>query len=62
MMQDIQLRDEATRGSTAKLHKKTIELQSHISYRLSYSLKVASQILIYVFCSRFSIIFFITGI
>ncbi|KAJ8443644.1 hypothetical protein Cgig2_019626 [Carnegiea gigantea] len=37
---DIKLRDEANRGSGSKVHKRTVELQSHISYRLRYSLRV----------------------
>ncbi|XP_022740518.1 protein MICRORCHIDIA 1-like isoform X5 [Durio zibethinus] len=36
--EDIRLRDEALHGAT-KLHKKTVELQSHISYRIRYSLR-----------------------
>ncbi|WRX08311.1 Morc [Theobroma cacao] len=36
--EDIRLRDEALRGAT-KLHKKIAELQSHISYRILYSLR-----------------------
>ncbi|XVE82540.1 hypothetical protein DITRI_Ditri16bG0013400 [Diplodiscus trichospermus] len=36
--EDIQLRDEALREAT-KLRKKMVELQSHISYRIRYSLR-----------------------
>ncbi|XP_022740517.1 protein MICRORCHIDIA 2-like isoform X4 [Durio zibethinus] len=44
MLQDIRLRDEALHGAT-KLHKKTVELQSHISYRIRYSLRAYASIL-----------------
>lgn len=43
--EDIKLRDEANRGSVKKVHKRTIELQSHISYRLRYSLRAYASIL-----------------
>ncbi|XP_022740514.1 protein MICRORCHIDIA 2-like isoform X1 [Durio zibethinus] len=42
--EDIRLRDEALHGAT-KLHKKTVELQSHISYRIRYSLRAYASIL-----------------
>ncbi|KAJ8451964.1 hypothetical protein Cgig2_007447 [Carnegiea gigantea] len=42
---DIKLRDEANRGSGTKVYKKTLELQSHISYRLRYSLRAYASIL-----------------
>ncbi|XVF59714.1 hypothetical protein PTKIN_Ptkin07bG0298100 [Pterospermum kingtungense] len=42
--EDIRLRDEALRGAT-KLHKKTVELQSHISYRIRYSLRAYASML-----------------
>lgn len=38
--QDIRLRDEANLGNSTKLHRKAIELQSHISYCIRYSLRV----------------------
>lgn len=34
------LRDEASHGAEKKLNKKTVQLQSHISYRIRYSLRV----------------------
>ncbi|GAV72195.1 HATPase_c_3 domain-containing protein [Cephalotus follicularis] len=43
--EDIRLRDEANRGGTTKLQKKTAELQSHISYSLRYSLRAYASIL-----------------
>uniref|UniRef100_A0A7C9AK86 Adenosinetriphosphatase n=1 Tax=Opuntia streptacantha TaxID=393608 RepID=A0A7C9AK86_OPUST len=43
--EDIKLRDEANRGSGTRVHKKTVELQSHISYRLRYSLRAYASIL-----------------
>lgn len=43
--EDIKLRDEANRGSGTKVYKKTLELQSHISYRLRYSLRAYASIL-----------------
>lgn len=41
--EDIRLRDEANRSS--KLNKRTMELQSHISYRIRYSLRAYTSIL-----------------
>jgi len=38
--QDIMLRDEAKHGNGKKLDKKTVQLQSHIFYRIRYSLRV----------------------
>ncbi|KAA8547441.1 hypothetical protein F0562_003694 [Nyssa sinensis] len=43
--EDIRLRDEANRGSLARVHKKVLELQSHISYRIRYSLRAYASIL-----------------
>ncbi|XVF17969.1 hypothetical protein REPUB_Repub10bG0171000 [Reevesia pubescens] len=42
--EDIRLRDEAVHGAT-KLHKKAVELQSHISYRIRYSLRAYASML-----------------
>ncbi|KAJ6682165.1 PROTEIN MICRORCHIDIA 1-RELATED [Salix koriyanagi] len=42
--EDIRLRDEANHGQT-KLHKKTAELRSHISYCIRYSLRAYASIL-----------------
>lgn len=46
-MKDIRLRDEANRGGQTKLQKKIVELQSHISYRIRYSLRVSFQKFVY---------------
>ncbi|KAG5530274.1 hypothetical protein RHGRI_030593 [Rhododendron griersonianum] len=43
--EDIMLRDEANRGSLSKTHKKVLELQSHISHRIRYSLRAYVSIL-----------------
>ncbi|KAK8327681.1 hypothetical protein V6Z12_A11G199000 [Gossypium hirsutum] len=43
--EDIRLRDEALREATTKVLKKTVELQSHISYRLRYSLRAYASML-----------------
>lgn len=43
--EDIKLRDEANRASGTRVHRRTIELQSHISYRLRYSLRAYTSIL-----------------
>lgn len=43
--EDIMLRDEANRGSLSKTHKKVLELQSHISYCIRYSLRAYVSIL-----------------
>lgn len=43
--EDIRLRDEAHRGSVSKVNKRTVELQSHISYRMRYSLRAYASIL-----------------
>ncbi|KNA07408.1 hypothetical protein SOVF_172130 [Spinacia oleracea] len=43
--EDINLRDEASRVNGLKVNKRTLELQSHISYRLRYSLRAYSSIL-----------------
>jgi len=47
--QDIMLRDEANHGAEKKLTKKTVQLQSHISYRIRYSLRVTLEISIVFF-------------
>ncbi|KAL6986907.1 hypothetical protein U1Q18_012672 [Sarracenia purpurea var. burkii] len=43
--EDIRLRDEASRGSLSRTRKKVLELQSHISYRIRYSLRAYASIL-----------------
>ncbi|XP_010679818.2 protein MICRORCHIDIA 2 isoform X1 [Beta vulgaris subsp. vulgaris] len=43
--EDIKLRDEASRVSGLKVNKRTLDLQSHISYRLRYSLRAYSSVL-----------------
>uniref|UniRef100_A0A5B7BTN5 Putative MORC family CW-type zinc finger protein 3 n=1 Tax=Davidia involucrata TaxID=16924 RepID=A0A5B7BTN5_DAVIN len=43
--EDIRLRDEANRGSLSGVRKKVLELQSHISYRIRYSLRAYISIL-----------------
>ncbi|KAK2990451.1 hypothetical protein RJ640_011199 [Escallonia rubra] len=43
--EDIRLRDEASHGSWSKMHKKVRELQSHISYRIRYSLRAYASML-----------------
>ncbi|CAO2828084.1 unnamed protein product [Amaranthus hypochondriacus] len=43
--EDIKLKDETIQPSGSKVHKRTLELQSHISYRLRYSLRAYSSIL-----------------
>ncbi|KAK9039699.1 hypothetical protein V6N11_014892 [Hibiscus sabdariffa] len=42
--EDIQLRDEALHGATG-MRKTTVELQSHISYRIRYSLRAYASML-----------------
>ncbi|XP_039011396.1 protein MICRORCHIDIA 2-like [Hibiscus syriacus] len=42
--EDIRLRDEALHGATGML-RKTVELQSHISYRMRYSLRAYASML-----------------
>ncbi|GER40393.1 histidine kinase [Striga asiatica] len=37
--EDIRLRDEANQGNVSKATKKTLELQSHLSYRIRFSLR-----------------------
>ncbi|KAL9327093.1 hypothetical protein ACSQ67_007738 [Phaseolus vulgaris] len=41
--EDIMLRDEANHGAEKKLNKKTVQLQSHISYRIRYSLRAIAE-------------------
>ncbi|CAL1361218.1 unnamed protein product [Linum trigynum] len=43
--EDIRLRDEVNRGGQAKLHKRVVELQSHVSYRLRFSLRAYASVL-----------------
>ncbi|KAG6645648.1 hypothetical protein I3843_08G130600 [Carya illinoinensis] len=54
--EDIRLRDEANQGGLTNLRRKTIELQSHISYRIRYSLRAYVSILYLRKFSNFSII------
>ncbi|KAJ6929902.1 hypothetical protein NC652_013690 [Populus alba x Populus x berolinensis] len=53
--EDIRLRDEANHGQT-KLHKKTVELRSHISYCIRYSLRAYASILYLRKFTNFSIV------
>ncbi|KAM7516179.1 hypothetical protein LguiA_005762 [Lonicera macranthoides] len=43
--EDIRLRDEANRGSLTKTSKRVFELQSHISYRMRFSLRAYASML-----------------
>ncbi|XP_057972675.1 protein MICRORCHIDIA 2-like [Malania oleifera] len=43
--EDIRLRDEANRGTLSKVNKRMAEIQSHISYRIRYSLRAYASIL-----------------
>ncbi|XP_052196796.1 protein MICRORCHIDIA 1-like [Diospyros lotus] len=43
--EDIRLRDEANSGAMSRTNKRTRELQSHISYRIRYSLRAYASIL-----------------
>lgn len=54
--EDIRLRDEANNGAEKTLRKKTIQLQSHISYRIRYSLRAYVSILYLREFSNFKII------
>ncbi|KAK4711808.1 hypothetical protein R3W88_006321 [Solanum pinnatisectum] len=54
--EDITLRDEANLGNTSKTNKRGRELQSHISYRLRYSLRAYASILYLKKFTNFSII------
>ncbi|XP_038702683.1 protein MICRORCHIDIA 2-like [Tripterygium wilfordii] len=54
--EDIRLRDEANGGGLKKLHKRVVELQSHISYRLRFSLRAYASILYLRKFINFSII------
>lgn len=54
--EDITLRDEANQGNTSKTNKRGLELQSHISYRLRYSLRAYASILYLKKFTNFSII------
>lgn len=54
--EDIMLRDEANNGAEKTLKKKTVQLQSHISYRIRYSLRAYVSILYLREFSNFKII------
>ncbi|KAE9607743.1 putative histidine kinase-like ATPase domain-containing protein [Lupinus albus] len=54
--EDIRLRDEANQGDVKKLRKKAVQLQSHISYRMRYSLRVYLSMLYLRKFSNFQII------
>ncbi|XP_019177569.1 PREDICTED: protein MICRORCHIDIA 2-like [Ipomoea nil] len=54
--EDIKLRDEANHGSASKTFKKVAELQSHISYRMRYSLRAYASILYLRKFKNFSIL------
>ncbi|KAL2577027.1 hypothetical protein AAZV13_16G107900 [Glycine max] len=54
--EDIMLRDEANHGAEKNLRKKTVQLQSHISYRLRFSLRAYVSMLYLRKFSNFSII------
>ncbi|KAK7251134.1 hypothetical protein RIF29_34068 [Crotalaria pallida] len=50
--EDIRLRDEANQGDVKKLNKKIVQLQSHISYRIRYSLRAyVSMLYLKKFCN-----------
>ncbi|MCH92517.1 MORC family CW-type zinc finger protein 4-like, partial [Trifolium medium] len=53
---DIMLRDEAKPESGKKLNKKIVQLQSHISYRIRYSLRAYVSVLYLRRFSNFNII------
>ncbi|OIT06356.1 PREDICTED: protein MICRORCHIDIA 1-like [Nicotiana attenuata] len=54
--EDIMLRDEANCGNTSKTNKRALEQQSHISYRLRYSLRAYTSILYLKKFTNFSIV------
>ncbi|KAK9265940.1 hypothetical protein L1049_003464 [Liquidambar formosana] len=54
--EDIRLRDEANRGSLSKINKRVVEIQSHISYRMRYSLRAYASILYLKKFTKFNII------
>ncbi|KAG7015327.1 Protein MICRORCHIDIA 2, partial [Cucurbita argyrosperma subsp. argyrosperma] len=54
--EDIRLRDEANQGGLRKLRKSVAELQSHISYRIRYSLRAYISILYLKRFTNFNII------
>ncbi|WVZ25237.1 hypothetical protein V8G54_003781 [Vigna mungo] len=56
VVSDIMLRDEASHGAEKKLNKKTVQLQSHISYRIRYSLRAYVSMLYLRKFSNFKII------
>ncbi|KAI3451015.1 hypothetical protein Pfo_007680 [Paulownia fortunei] len=43
--EDIRLRDESNHGNVSKTSKKVLELQSHLSYRIRFSLRAYASIL-----------------
>ncbi|KAK7262898.1 hypothetical protein RJT34_30479 [Clitoria ternatea] len=54
--EDIKLRDETNHGVVTKLNKKIVQLQSHISYRIRYSLRAYVSMLYLRKFSNFEII------
>lgn len=54
--EDIMLRDEAKHGNGKKLDKRTVQLQSHIFYRIRYSLRAYVSLLYLRKFSNFKII------
>ncbi|CAA0839235.1 Histidine kinase-- DNA gyrase B-- and HSP90-like ATPase family protein [Striga hermonthica] len=54
--EDIRLRDEANQGNASKATKKTLELQSHLSYRMRFSLRAYASILYLKKFTNFKII------
>ncbi|XP_057420313.1 protein MICRORCHIDIA 1-like isoform X1 [Lotus japonicus] len=54
--EDIMLRDETNHGDEKKLSKKTVQLQSHISYRIRHSLRAYVSMLYLRKFSNFKII------
>lgn len=47
LIQDIRLRDEANQGTVTKTFKRVLELQSHLSYRIRFSLRVGIVLLLF---------------
>lgn len=43
--EDIRLRDEVNHGNASRTYKRVLEMQSHLSYRIRYSLRAYSSIL-----------------
>ncbi|XP_057766165.1 protein MICRORCHIDIA 3-like isoform X2 [Salvia miltiorrhiza] len=54
--EDIRLRDEANHGTTTKTIKKVLELKSHLSYRIRFSLRAYASILYLKKFTNFKII------